>query len=379
MVTGAYAPEVSGGGLQCQAVVKVLQERIRFAVLSVTTDTTFPAVDTVDGVPVYRIAVDVNRFVSRVAAGLRLARRFVALRDRFDVVHFHGFSNKTVMLTLLAKSFRRRIILTLHTAGHDEPLTIRARGPLAWWCYRAADLIVGVSPYLQDRYEAAGLPAGKFRLIPGGVDLARFRPGDAAERRALRRALGLPEELPLVLFVGFFSKEKRPQVLFDAWLRVQTNGGPSSGLIFIGATRSRYYEVNAGLAEEIREAARRLGVAERVWFIERTHEIERYDRAVDVFVLASSRESMSMALVEAMASGVPVIATRLPGVTETIIEDGVNGLLVDAGDSAALAAALRRVLTHPAETRELGRRARQRIEERYGIQRTAAGYLAAYG
>jgi len=378
MVTGAYYPEVSGGGLQCQAIVKVLKEQIPFIILSVSTNAALPSVGEVDGVPVYRVAVVTNRRRSRLLVAIRLTRIFLRLQSRFDVVHFHGFSDKTILLTILAKLLHKRILLTLHTAGHDEPLSIRLKGSLAFWCYAQADRVAGVSPYMQERYLAAGLPSEKFQLIPGGVDLERFRPPSQEEGQRLRQALGLPAHLKLILFVGFFSHEKRPRLLFDAWVRLQREGVPPTGLVFVGATRSPYFEVDAELAETIRQEAGSLGLTDRLVFVEETHAIEQFYRSVDIFVLPSSRESMSMALVEAMASGLPCIASRLPGVTDRMIDHGTNGLLVPSGDADALEAALRFLLEHPGEARALGARARVRVEERYAITRTAAHYGEVY-
>lgn len=379
MVVGAYSPEVSGGGLQCRELVRALNSEMPCTILSVSADFSLPRIGEVDGVPVYRIPVDTTRLGSKMRAATHLAWTFIRLRRRFSLVHFHGFSEKTILLTLLSKLLRTRTLLTLHTADHDEPASIRAKGRLAFWCYAQVDCFVGVSPYLHERYLASRLPEEKFRLIPGGIDLRRFHPpADPDERRRLRQELRLPDRLPLILFVGFFSHDKRPRLLFDAWSRLQGDRIPPTGLVFVGATRSPYFEVDAGLADAIRAEARRLGLADRVRFVEATHEIEKFYRAVDLFVLPSARESMSMALVEAMASGLPCIASRLPGVTDRIIDHGVNGILVPSGDVVAMEGALRALLEQPEEARVLGRRARTRVEERYSMAQTAARYLQAY-
>lgn len=378
MVTGAYYPEVSGAGLQCRELVRTLRDRVTFTVLTTSTDPLLPVVGEVDGTPVYRVAVDVSRFGSRLRAGLRIARLFVHLRPRFQIVHLHGFSRKTLLVILLARCFRKRIILKLTSAGHDDPLSIRTRGRLAFWWYSRADLFVGVSSRLQQIYDSSGLPREKFWLIPNGVDLKRFRPGDQCERRALRRELGLDEALPLILFVGFFSHEKCPDLLFEAWTRILFDDSLATGLVFIGATRSRYYEVDPALARKIQDEAQRLGVEKRVVFVEATHEIEKYYRAADVFVLPSSREGLSNALLEAMATGLPCVASNLRGVTDVVIDNGVNGLLVPPGDVGALEAALRFLLHDPSFALQLGRRARDTVEERYSIAQTASRMLEAY-
>ena len=378
MVTGAYYPEVSGGGLQCRELVRVLQDRVKFTVLTTSVDPLLPKVGEVDGVPVYRVVVDVSRFGSKLLATLYLASTFIRLCGRFEIVHLHGFSQKSILLVWLARLLRKKLALKLTSVGHDDPLSIRARGRMTFWCYSRADLFFGVSPRIQKLYHSSHLPLEKFKLIPNGVDLDRFRPIEDGERQALRRELGLPEQLILILFVGFFSHEKCPDLLFKAWTSARGKGLPATGLVFVGATRSRYYEVNPELAQKIRKEAQDLGAEKDVVFVESTHEIEKYYRASDLFVLPSSREGLSNALLEAMATGLPCVASRLQGITDVVIEHGVNGLLVPPGDATALQGALQVLLQDPIWAWELGRKARGTVENRYSIKQTAASYLEAY-
>ncbi len=378
MVTGAYYPELSGAGLQCRELVLRLRDSVIFTVLTTSADPLPPPVGEVDGTPVYRVVVDVGRFGSKLRAAMCLASVFIRLRGRFDIVHLHGFSQKSLLLIVLAKLFRKKLVLKLTSVGHDDPLSIRTRGRVDFWCYTQADLFLGVSPRLQQLYYDSGLPREKFWLIPNGVDLERFRPGDQEERQALRRELGLPEELPLILYVGFFSHDKRPDVLFESWTRMLVGDSPTTGLVFVGATRSRYYEVDPGLVQEIREEAQRLGVEKRVAFVEVTHEIEKYYQAADIFALPSSREGLPNTLLEAMATGLPCVVSRLPGVTDEVIDHGINGFLFPPGDGVALEGALRLLLYDPTLAQELGRRARATVEERYSIAQTASRTLEAY-
>jgi glycosyltransferase involved in cell wall biosynthesis len=209
------------------------------------------------------------------------------------------------------------------------------------------------------------------------VDLERFRPPADGERELLRRELSISGRGAVVLFVGFFSRDKRPDLLFDAWAAVSAVA-PDSVLLFVGATRSPYYEDDAQLAAAVRHRAAALGVTEHLRFIEATHEIERFHRAADVFVLPSVREGLPNALLEAMASGTACIATRLEGVTDSVIQNGHNGLLVPPDDPAALEGALQRLLGDSRLTARLGREARRTVEAGYGLDRTAAEYLTAY-
>jgi glycosyltransferase involved in cell wall biosynthesis len=376
LVTGAYYPEISSGGQQCRAVARVLRGRVRFLVLATAVDRTLPAESIVDDVRVLRVPIDVTAAGSRAAAAVRLAWMMTRTRRAFDLVHIHGISSKNVVVTKVARLLGKKIVLTLHTAGQDEP-GAADRASAADASFAAADLVMSVSPLLTERYRRAGLPESQLRQTANGIDIERFRPAAGEEQAALKRDLGLPAG-PVVLFVGFFSREKRPDALFDAWRRIAVATGDQSTLVLVGATTASYREIDPELAPRIRAEAAAIGLADRVKFVEFTNEIEKYYRAADVFVLPSIREALPTSLLEAMATGLPSIACRLPGATDAIIEDGRNGALVTPGNIDELREALAGVLTDRVRASALGEAARRTIEERYSVARVAGDWLAAY-
>ncbi len=377
MVTGAYPPEPSGGGLQCQQLIKALGSAAACRVLTTSTDATLPATQTVDGVSVERIYVTPGRMSSELAALWRLAWTLARCLGACDVVHMHGVSRKLILIRAMAAFWRKPLALTLHTAGHDEPETVRAQGAALWRAYRRAAAVLAASPLLEAAYRASGLPIDRFVAIPNGVDTEWFRPVEASARAVLRRSLGLDQRL-WILFVGFFSQEKGPHRLFEAWARIQADFSTPTGLIFIGATKPGHAEIDPSLIQQIRAQADASGLGDRLVVIERTDEIERYDQAADLFVLPSTREAMPMALLEAMACGLACVACRLPGSTDTLIEHRVNGWLVAPEQSEELSSALRTLLTDAGLRQTLGRAARQRIASLYTAERTARRHLAVY-
>ena len=378
LLTGAYYPEISAAGVLCRAVAAALDGRVRFSVVTTALDPALPAAEVVEDVPVYRVPVDVRSGLSKARAAARLVWRLVERRHAFDVLHLHGCSQKNVPATLVARTLGIPIVVTLHTAGQDEPEVVRQKSRLGYWALTSADLVLSVSPYLSARYRDAGLPEARLRLTPNGIDTRRFRPATAPERVELRRALGWPEDQPVVLFVGFFSRDKRPDLVFRAWRRLAVEGVPAVRLVYVGATGPTYYEIDAALASQIRAGAAGLGAADRVEFVDPTNAIDTYLRAADVFVMPSVRESQGVALLEAMACGLPSIASRLPGATDVLIEDGVNGRLFPVDDEAALAAALRDALDDRPRAAAMGARARESVVARYDIAEAAERWRAAY-
>ena len=378
MITGAYYPEISSGGVQCRNMARMLVGRADVQVLTTSVDPALPRHDRVDDVPVTRIRVDVRSGVSKIRALRRMVLDLIRLIRASDIVHLHGYSTKNVVATMVAKAFRKPIVMSLHTAGFDEPAAIERQGSLAFWAFLSVDLYLSVSPGLVDSYLVAGLPADRILMVPNGIDIDRFRPASGADRQRLRARLSLPPDIPVIVFVGFFSADKQPRVLFDAWLSLAVGDGPQPALLFVGATASPYFEVNDRIAIEMRDDAARLGVADRLHFTGLTHDVESYLRAADVFALTSRREGLPVALLEAMACGLPCVASRLAGSTETIINDGENGVLTPPGDVRALADAVASLLSAEAERRRLGDAARATIVDRYSSATIADRWLDAY-
>ena len=234
MVTGAYHPEISSGGEQCRHIAQQLRGRADVQVLTTSVDPSLSRYDTIEGIKVTRIRVDVRSGISKLRAFRRMAIDLFGLVRRSDIVHLHGYSTKNVLVTAIAKMFHKPIVMSLHTAGFDEPAAIERHGSLALWAFLSADLYLSVSPGLVDTYLSAGMPVERMLLVPNGIDIDRFAPASADEQRALRTTLGLPIDRPVIVFVGFFSSDKQPRVLFDAWRQSPLE----SVLMFVGATRS---------------------------------------------------------------------------------------------------------------------------------------------
>ena len=377
MVTGAYAPETSGASLQCRNLIRALRDRVDFTVLTTSTDPALPPQSVVDGTPVRRITVDPRSRVSKAMAIERMASSFLEIAPRIDVVHLHGFSQKSVLVIALAKLLGKRIVIKLTSVGHDDPESMRAAGLMMWTAYRQADAFIGVTPRFADGFESTGLERRRFVFIPNGVDLNRFTPASPATRADLQRELRVPTGDPVVLFVGFFSREKNPDILSEAWLSL-LDRGMTSTLVLIGATTGPYYEIDAGLAERIKSRAEQRGVSDRIVFVESTDRIEDYYRSADIFALPTVREGLPNVLLEAMASGLPPVITRLEGVTDWIVNPGVTGELVASADSAAFAAALAPLLTSPERREAFGAAARADVSARFDIARTATQTLEVY-
>ena len=191
-----------------------------------------------------------------------------------------------------------------------------------------------------------GVDPQRLHVVTNGVD-ERFHPADTG---ASREQLGLPLEPVIVLFVGRLVQVKGLDDLLDAL-------GQLKDLPFLCVLVG-----DGPLRQHLGRRAEDEGLAERIKFVGRrsANEIPCWMTAADILVLPSLSEGRPNVVLEAQACALPVVATAVGGTPE-LLEDGVNGLLVDAGDGAALAGALRRLLIDKDQRRRLGLAGRERL------------------
>jgi glycosyltransferase involved in cell wall biosynthesis len=250
-----------------------------------------------------------------------------------DLVHAHWLASM-----LVAPAARKPIVLTLHgsgTAGRFEDLQVLATAPrLAGALLRRARVAIGVSEQLTEAARRAGV--GDARWIPNGVEI----PAEVGEEA----------DPPEILFVGRLSPEKGIRELVEA----------TRGLNLVVAG----------------DGPLRSLVPDALGFVPHD-EVKRLLARAAVIVLPSHREGLPMVLLEAMAHGRAVVATPVGGIP-SLVEDGVTGLLVPAGDATALREAIERLLADPALRKRLGEAACARVSELCSWERVTEATLDAY-
>jgi len=377
MVTGSYHPEVSGTANQCRQLVNALNEKVSFKVLTTTRNSNLPRRGKVDEIDVFRIVVGQRSVFKSIFIIPDFISFFLSNRNEFQIVHLHGFTNKSMILVLLAKVFRKKVVILLTSVGHDDHQSMKKRGLLINRFFSRADLYVGLSPRFYSIYESMGSKGENFRLISNGVDISRFCPVTNEEKAILRDHLRLPRKMKLIVFVGHFSREKCPDILFETWECFLLDIFPDTGIVFVGATDPDHYEVDTDLVKEVKKLAKTYQ-GKRVFFVERTHETEKYYQAADIFVMPSLREGLPNSMLEAMSCELPVIVSELEGVTDWVVEDSVNGLLFSPGSEVELSEKLILLLSNADLSIALGKKARKTILERFSIEETAKQYKNLY-
>ncbi|MBN1346345.1 MAG: glycosyltransferase [Phycisphaerae bacterium] len=298
----------------------------------------------------------------------RTAIRLTRTIRRFqpDIVHARNWSTwpDAVLAGILAR--QARLIFSQHGWDFDAPAS-RAR---AWVCRRLArrtDAVCSVSAHAADLFAAeTGLDPRRFQILPNGVDTNRFAPRpDSAD---LRRQLGIDSNAFVIGSVGRLEPIKDYGLLLRAVAALVAKQGTQCQLLLVGEGSQRQ---NLGLL------ARNLGIDHLVRFVGWRDDVERILATMDVFALTSRREGMNNAVLEAMASAIPIVATAVGGNPE-VIQDGLQGLLIPPGDRDALVAALARLAHDQPRRRWLGAQARLHVVRSFSFERTLRRYADLY-
>jgi sugar transferase (PEP-CTERM/EpsH1 system associated) len=283
------------------------------------------------------------------------------VEERPHILHTHSWA--TLIEGLLAARLAR-VPVVVH--GEHGTLDTRPRTvAVQRWAWRRADVVLSVSSRLAERMAAqVGYPLDRIRVIRNGVDLDRFRVGSSAD---LRARLNLPADALVVGTIGRMVPVKDQRSLINA-IALLREGGVDCSAVLVG---------DGPLRGELQRYAAERGVESYVHFAGERHDVHEIIRAFDVFALVSISEGLSNTTMEAMASGIPVVATRVGGADELVV-DGTTGRLVPPSSPTALADALKSLLQDERRRAAFGAAARERMEGEFGLSRMISNYEQLY-
>jgi len=210
-----------------------------------------------------------------------------------------------------------------------------------------------------------GFPAHKVHVIPNGIDVERFRP-DRAARERIRSEWGISLETPCCGLVAALRPEKNHRLLLKAFSLLR-QAVPEANLVIVGDGPER---------SSLESTTRSMfpgAAANRVHFLGNRSDVPAVLAALDAFVLTSDNEANPVSILEAMATELPIVSTRVGSVHESVVH-GQTGFLAAAGDAEAIAGHLTQVLSNPLLAQELGTAGRQRVMENATLQTMVDGY-----
>ncbi|WP_310551266.1 glycosyltransferase family 4 protein [Paenibacillus glufosinatiresistens] len=304
---------------------------------------------------------------------LEAYRRLKELMDReqYQIIHAHTPMGGALARLAAAKSRKRgtKVLYTAHGFHFCQGAPL-----LNWMLYYPIEkMLAGRTDCLitinQEDYRLAEARFRPRRLehVHGvGIDCTRFAPVDEETKRRLRRELPYPEDDLLIFYAAEFNRNKNQQLLIRALASV-SGELPEARLLLAG---------RGGLLEECRTLADSLGVGDRVHFLGYRTDLDRLLPLCDLAVSGSLREGLPVNIMEAMACGLPIVATRNRGHLE-LVEDGVNGYLVPAEDPGPLAGRLLELGRSAERRREMGARSRAKVAD-FGLERVVTELSGIY-
>jgi glycosyltransferase involved in cell wall biosynthesis len=409
IVISTFYPLVGGAETQVLAQGRSLRERGYDAtIVTLRHKKSWPVQDTVERVPVLRVAGKLLNGRERLPKPLQQLLYMLALavlgwtlwslRRQYDVLHVHQLSLLTLPAAQVCRFTGKPMLVTLHSAGsgktttEDGPASLIA-GPLdpdlpwlridrqSWtdgdleglirlgrpglrsarFLLRSVQATIVILSSRMKLYLAAhDLLLPDIHIIPNSVDIERYRPlcGTAGEGE---------QRTHTVVCISKLRYEKGIDVLLQAWHLVQQQM-PEARLIIVGS---------GPLHQTLTHMAQALSITGSVEFAGLHSDVPAQLHRGAIAVLPSRWEGMPSAVLEAMACGLPCVATRVSG-SEDIIQPGVNGLLVEPEDYESMAKALLTLLHDPTLARQYGQAARVTIENHYSLDHVIDAYINLY-
>lgn len=343
---------------------------LRVVVIAERRDRVWPAVERVEGYDVRRLYSCYSAHFHMITSLLSFTAFLLRHGREFAVWHVHQYGVHAALAIALGRLLRRPVVLKLTSSramGIESAMGKGIVGRIVRRLHRQAGACIATTEETAREALRFGIPSGRVHLIPNGLDGDRFRPASADDRDSARSALGLTCER-LVLCVGRLSPEKNQLGLLHAWAGVPATARDGAVLAIVG---------DGPDAERISAAVNALALEDSVHLAGARSDVQNWYRAGDVYVISSEQEGLSNTMIEAMASGLPVISTRVSG-SSILTEAPAAGVVVDVGDVGMLSRVIEALLSDETARAQLGRNARTRFESRFSIVRVAQQTMLLY-
>lgn len=314
-----------------------------------------------DKVTIYRIPLKKSRYIASIIFYIAALFLMLNIRRSFDMIYAVQLYSYGAIASLAGKLFHKPVIVKIACGGYCGDVAMFEKLPFGWLTKRFvrwSDAYVSLSNEIEQELIKAGFEKNKIVYIPNGVDIKTFYPvKDGEEKKHLKYKLSLPDR-KIILFVGRLDPQKRVDVLIDIFKNVH-DVCKSTHLIIIGDGPEK---------EKILEQ-----LDDNISYIGTVDNVDEYFRASDMLVLPTLSEGMSNVILEAMATGLPVISTNVSSNPE-IIEDGIDGILLEVEDKKGFQEKIIKLVLDETFAQKIGQNARKKILQQYSIEHIAEKY-----
>ncbi len=373
MVVIKFPPVFAGAAIQATYLAAALAKRgVRVQFLT-DNDERPSAHETYQGLPVFRFWT-LTRRETKLKEAIYVLQLFwfILTHPQYRVIHFHSLRGIETVLFPLLKLMGRKILVKLTLVGIDDPMTLSRRklGRVFRPCLSFVDRFAAISTRLRELAVEAGIPAERIVLIPNGVNVERFAKPEQKEKKLLKERLGLARYEHVFLSIGKVESRKGYDLLLRAWQHIQSQV-THPALVIAGpgnVADNPYYRQLLDLIATLR--------LRDVKFVGEVSDVEAYMKSANGFLFCSEREGFGTVLIEAMATGVPVVARHIEGVTEEIVKEPQLGRICRETTPEAFAQCVVEFMR--SKDLEQMDQAANRIRQEFDIQRIAECYVALY-
>lgn len=359
----AHYPFPVVGGLEKQAheLSKYLVLRkVIVSVLSGKFSNSQDNLELLDGVTVHRIGWPKNRFFRFFTMPFKIINFMFSNRSTFDIVHLHTISWFSLYTLFIAKCMNKKTVLKMANVGEWGPLPLKQSliGRLQLRIIKTVDVIVAMSNQSKKEICDIGYPVRNIFMTPNGISI----PDNIDIKRSN------PSKPCKVIFVGRLDKQKNINSLLQLWAELQMDKSRSATLEICGS---------GPLEDKLRHKVVELNISDKVIFRGQVSDVYKYLSSADIFILPSSAEGNSNAVLEAMVTGLPIISTNVGG---TLMQVGSQGkdFIVEVNDNDKMRRILKELISNSKKREKVGKEMYKRARNIFSMKEISVQYIQMY-
>ena len=387
--TETYYPVMGGGETQANLLAEGLIAGGHSAiVLTRRSDASLKKHEHYGNVDVHRLAPTGRGQLKKWGLLLSSIPMLIRLRAQYDLIFVSGYRIIGMAAVLVGKLLRKPVVLKADSQGEMsgeffdsglKKIGISHSSFLfnlfLWFrnsILKKADGFSAISPEIASEWTSGGISSNKVHLIPNAVDTARFIPVDDTQKMRLRQKLGLLQEAKIAIYTGRLVSYKGLPSLLQVWKEI-CRRHDNALLLLAGTGGLDIHNCEAGLREFVASSK----MEKHVQFLGAVNNVEEYLQAADMFVFPTENDAFPSSVVEAMACGLPVIATPV-GAIKTIVIHEQTGWLIQPKNDQQLFDALHVLISDRLLASRLGRAASRSVRERYSAIMVTGKYSSLF-
>ena len=387
--TETYYPVMGGGETQANLLAEgLITGGHSVIVLTRRSDASLKKHERYGNVDVYRLAPIGRGQLKKWGLLLSSIPMLIRLRAQYDLIFVSGYRIIGMAAVLIGNLLRKTVVLKADSQGEmsgeffDSGLKkigiSHSSFPFNLFLWfrnsilKKADGFSAISPEIASEWTSCGIPSNKVRLIPNAVDTARFIPVDSTQKMRLRQKLGLPQEGNIAIYTGRLVSYKGLPLLLQVWKEICCRH-ENPLLLLAGTGGLDIHNCEA----ELREFVASSNMEKNVRFLGAVNNVEEYLQAADLFAFPTENDAFPSSVVEAMACGLPVIATPV-GAIKTIVTHQETGWLVQPQNDQQLFDALHVLISDRLLASRLGQAGWQSVQERYSAKTVTGKYSSLF-